>query len=303
MEQQIPLSPIVFLEQNNKNQIYIMRDDLIPFSFGGNKVRKALLYFQEIDAGDYNAVVTYGSGGSNHCRIIANMAAARALNCHIISTDRESNSINRQLIESFGAVIHVCHVDNVAATIDLTMSLLRDLGSKPYFIAGGGHGNIGTRAYDLAYNQIADFSKNNNFEFDYIFLASGTGTTHAGLICGKKRYQKVNQKIVGISIARKNPRGAQVIAESVLSYLGRPVGNDLIFDDRFICGGYGRYDNTVERTIRRLMIEKGLPLDPCYTGKAYAGMEQYLIDQKIQNKNILFIHTGGTPLFCDWVGR
>ena len=33
-------------EQNN---IYIKRDDLFPFSFGGNKARKAVNFFKEID--------------------------------------------------------------------------------------------------------------------------------------------------------------------------------------------------------------------------------------------------------------
>ena len=38
-------------EQNN---IYIKRDDLFPFSFGGNKARKAVNFFKEIDNGDFD---------------------------------------------------------------------------------------------------------------------------------------------------------------------------------------------------------------------------------------------------------
>ena len=41
-------------EQNN---IYIKRDDLFPFSFGGNKARKAVNFFKEIDNGDFDTVV------------------------------------------------------------------------------------------------------------------------------------------------------------------------------------------------------------------------------------------------------
>ena len=50
-------TPIYKLKKN----IYIKREDLIPFSFGGNKARKAELFFREIDAGQYDCVVTYGS--------------------------------------------------------------------------------------------------------------------------------------------------------------------------------------------------------------------------------------------------
>ena len=300
--ERIEPTPILFLEEYQGNQIYVMRDDLIPFSFGVNKVRKALLFFQEIHRGGHDTVVTYGSGSSNHCRVIANMAAAQGIPCIVISADDECFGINRHMVtDLFGAQIRTCSVDNVAQTIENTLLLLKKQEKNPYFIQGGGHGNTGTKAYDLAYDEIARFSRQKNTMFDYVFLASGTGTTQAGLICGKLRYGFDQQKIVGISIARKNPRGGQVVAQSVKDYMGMDPGEHLIFDDRYICGGYGCRDAGVDTTIQRMMVQHGLPLDPTYTGKAYAGMEQYIAEHKIAGKNILFIHTGGTPLFFDWV--
>lgn len=293
-------TPIYFLEELLGNRIYIMRDDLLPFSFGGNKARKATLFFEEISNGDYDTVVTYGSGSSNHCRICANMAAANNLDCIVISPDNNADGLNRHLVqEIFGAQVRICPVEKVAQTIDDTLAELKSNGRKPFFIPGGGHGNNGTRAYDLAYNEIAAYP----VCFDYIFHASGTGTTQAGLICGKLRHKNENQSIVGISIARRNPRGGQIVAQSVRDYLGQDPGPHLIFDDNYICGGYGQSDKAVNDVIRRMMRCYGLPLDPTYTGKAYAGMEQYLQKHLISGKNILFIHTGGTPLFYDWVDR
>ena len=67
------------------NRLLIKREDLIPFSFGGNKARKAALFFEEIDQSGSDCVVTYGSGSSNHCRVVANMCAQRGLDCLIIS--------------------------------------------------------------------------------------------------------------------------------------------------------------------------------------------------------------------------
>ena len=54
-------SPIYLLGKYKDNSVYIMRDDLIPFSFGGNKARKAYNFFQEILNDEYNYVITYGS--------------------------------------------------------------------------------------------------------------------------------------------------------------------------------------------------------------------------------------------------
>ena len=44
-------TPIQFLDTEQENALYIIRDDLIPYSFGGNKARKACLFFEEIDKG------------------------------------------------------------------------------------------------------------------------------------------------------------------------------------------------------------------------------------------------------------
>ena len=96
---------------------------------------------------------------------------------------------------------------------------MKEKGFYPYFIPGGGHGNIGTQAYVLAYKEILYFERSTGVKFDYIFHASGTGTTQAGLVCGKILYGGAS-KVIGISIARKNPRGRQVVCDSVNEYLG-----------------------------------------------------------------------------------
>ncbi len=52
-------------------------------------------------------------------------------------------------------------------------------------------------------------------------------------------------------------------------------------------------------TIKEVMIRYGIPMDSTYTGKAFFGMKQYLKENHIEDKKVLFIHTGGTPLFFD----
>ena len=292
-----------------KNQLFIKRDDLIPFSFGGNKVRKAQLFFEEIDKGNYDCVVTYGSSSSNHCRIVANMAVSRGLKCYIISPEEASvPTFNSQMMEMFGAKITVCPVNEVYDTIENTLRYLKDSGMKPYFIAGGGHGNIGTQAYVDCYSEIKEYEAINHTYFDYIFHASGTGTTQAGLICGQL-LNNDTRKIIGISIARKNPRGRDVIIESVRDYLDSvnstaadaQIEETTVFIDEYIGDGYGKYVFSVENVIKQTLIRYGIPMDGTYVGKAFAGMLDYLEKNGIENKRILFIHTGGTPLVFDYL--
>ena len=40
-------------------------------------------------------------------------------------------------------------------------------------------------------------------------------------------------------------------------------------------------------------------MDTTYVGKAFWGMLKFLEDNRIEGKRVLFIHTGGTPLFFD----
>ena len=47
------------------------------------------------------------------------------------------------------------------------------------------------------------------------------------------------------------------------------------------------------------MRQDGIPMDTTYVGKAFFGMLQYLRDHEIRGERILFLHTGGTPLFFD----
>lgn len=305
------ITPIFPLGDIIGNQLFIKRDDFFPFSFGGNKARKAELFFREIDGKGYNAVVTYGSGSSNHCRVVANMCAARGVKCCIISPKEASeNTFNRQMMQLLGAEITVAPVSNVHETIEDKLSELIECGFIPFFIPGGGHGNTGTQAYVDCYQEIKEYERSNNVFFDYIFLASGTGTTQAGLICG----QLINQDeraVIGISIARKCPRGRNVVLESIREYMDAfryQLSEDAAqkvthFVDDYTGDGYGKQTIEVSDLIQEVMKTHGIPLDATYTGKAFYGMKDYLKKNNISGKSILFIHTGGTPLFFDYLKK
>ncbi len=291
----------------DNNNIYMKREDFIPFSFGGNKARKAMCFFKEIVRFGCDCVVTYGSSSSNHCRIISNLAASRNLPCIIIGPEEASEeTYNSKMMNIFGAEIITVPLKDVYDTIENKLAELRSKGLNPYFIEGGGHGNLGTQAFVECYDEIKQYEIENNIHFDYIFFASGTGTTHAGLVCGQL-INKDKRKIVGISIARRNPRGRQVVVDSIKAYLTEKsidcndavIDDSTIFLDDYICGGYGVYSDDVKDTIKMMLVKHGIPMDSTYTGKAYTGMLDVIKRANITGKNILFIHTGGTPLFFD----
>lgn len=318
-EQGIMPTPVTEMSGDyGENHYYIKREDMIPFSFGGNKARKAAEFYKEIKASGADVVMTYGSNSSNHCRIIANMACAMGLACHIISPEENREMLyNTRLVADFGGVIETCPVTQVSETIDRRVEAYRQEGKNPYFILGGGHGNPGTRACVNTYREIAAYEEQTGIHFDYIFHASGTGTTQAGLVSGKLLTENEKrksgrllreQKIVGISIARNAERGREVVRQSIEEYLGEVYESlyreeELVFTDAYCMGGYGKYTQDVRQTIDEVMAKDGIPMDSTYVGKAFHGMKCYLAEHQIQGKNILFVHTGGTPLFFDLIGK
>lgn len=291
-------SPIQQIDDN----LWIKREDLIPFSFGGNKARKSILFFKDFDKGNYDCVVTYGSSSSNHCRIIANICSSRQIPCYIIMPEEQSKETNNsKFLDLFGAIKTIVPVFKVHDTIEKTINRLRLQGNKPYFIPGGGHGNIGTEAYVNCYNEILQQEQQKHIHFDYIFFASGTGTTQAGLVCGQILHND-KKSIIGISIARSAERGRQIILESIKDYLGylpNDIDSKVVFVDEFVKEGYGSNNKEIKDTIDYAFKKYGIPLDHTYTGKAFYGMKEYIKKHNIEKQNVLFIHTGGTPLFFD----
>ena len=344
LEEPFPPTPVTRLSGDySDNEIWIKREDLLPFSFGGNKARKAAYFYREIQGKQPDVIMTYGSNSSNHCRIIANLAASLDVPCHIISSGEEEHGtngrelFNRVLVKDFGASVETVPVEQVHDTIESRLQEYREQGRKPYFIQGGGHGNAGTQSYVDAFREIVRQEEETGIRFDEIFHATGTGSTQAGLVCGRELEELAKaghsgneaedrkedlasgkepgareyNRIVGISIARPCPRGKDVVRESILDYYrelsdkhpGTAVPQlreeDLVFADEYRLGGYGKATPEEEDCIRRVMRTEGIPMDTTYVGKAFFGMLQYLRDHGIRNERILFLHTGGTPLFFD----
>ena len=274
MDQSYYQSPIFPLKYTDgRNTYFIKRDDLLPFSFGGNKVRIAKKYFEDLEKKGYDCIVTYGNSRSNLCRVIANMSAAKGIPCYIISPADDSgeriDTNNSRIVRVMGATIVPCLKTNVAATMEKALADCRHKGYNPYYTNGNiyGKGNEKTpvQAYVDAYEEIKKYECETGITFDYIFHASGTGMTQAGLICGSIRHGDSRQ-IIGISISRNSYAGKRAIREYITKYLAETkheISNimQINFIDKYTLGCYGKYDREIIDTIRTLLIGDGVALE------------------------------------------
>lgn len=303
-------SPIYQMNiHEDRAKLYIKREDLLPFSFGGNKVRIAQELFEDMDKKGKNCMIGYGSARSNLCRVVADISSMRKEVCHIVTPLEDDGTqietFNSKMVKSCGAILHPCKKDNVAKTVQAAINECQNMGLLPYYMYGDcyGKGNeeVLVRAYVKVYKEIKKQSYEMGIKFDYIFLATGTGMTQAGLIAGQYLCNGKEQ-IIGISVARRELYERQILDKYVRAYfksIDIPLSKfNINVSDKYLFGGYGKYGEDIKQTIRKAYFNEGLALDPTYTGKAFYGMLK-TIQQKRLSGNILFIHTGGMPLFFD----
>lgn len=278
--------------------ISVVRDDIYPYIGGGGKARKAVYYEELLRKLGYNAVVTCGGIQSNHNRAIALMCAKNGWKCHLCIQGTQERFMaekgNALLDRLSGAECELIKSEDTAVAMDRAMEKLADEGYKPYYCHGGGHDMPGGVAFVEAVEELTKQIE----KPDYIFHASGTGSTQAGIVVGLDRVGWSDVKCIGISVARQFERGKQVIVEfanMLKEYYGMTGQYDdkILFNTDYLCGGYEQYSPEMDTYLKKITKETGLLFDTTYSGKAFYGMMDIIQKRQLQNKKVLFWHTGG----------
>ncbi len=288
--------------------IYIKRDDQTGLASGGNKTRKLeYLIHQAIDEG-YETVITAGAQQSNHCRQTAAACAVAGLKCHLVLRGKEPQTFQGNLLLSYllGAEIHFTGSDSKKIDLEEVAS---KLDKKPYIIPYGGSNVIGALGYVNAVKELKAQLDEQNLSMDYIFFASSSGGTQAGLILGMELFG-LQAELVPVKIDKDETYGKE-LEEAVLKIVEEgatllQIKRKFKLDDITVNKDYNKADYGVltdnERTAIRILAEKeGIMLDPVYTGRAFYGMLSSLKNKEIErNANVLFWHTGGLPALFDY---
>lgn len=318
----LPVTPIqrIALPSLEKlgNRVFVKRDDLLPFSFGGNKVRIAREFLLDMSSRGNDALVMYGDLRSNLCRVLAGLCHELGVPCLMVATDHDEGSgepsFNESLVRRLGVSVIRCEAGSIPEGVDRAMGLLKSRGLSPYYIYGNRYGTgnegVGARAYAHAYREICQQERDLDMRFDLIVTPYGTGCTQGGLVCGSLCMGD-ERHIVGISISSRSPERARAVLEDTIrdwfDREGLPIPDS--WRDRidlqcgYNRGGYGESDTSVEAMVELMLSENSLPTDPTYTAKALLGLEAYASEHGVRNSDILFLHTGGLPLFFDYLSR
>jgi len=293
--------------------LFVKRDDLTGLALGGNKARQIEFYFGEAIAKKSNVILITGAIQSNFVRSVAAAAAKLNMDCHVQLEERVPNvdathrtSGNVLLTKLFGATIYTYPdgEDEIGAdqNINKIAEGLRKQGRIPYIIPlAPGHTPLGALGYIVAAQEILDQLRKSGQIIDEIVVASGSASTHAGILYGLRALE--NQiTVVGICVRRsKEIQAPRVLARcSELSeLLGTPeyvTTDDIILNDVPLAPGYGLLNPLTIEALNLAASLEGLLLDPVYTGKVMAGVIDRVRTNAYDNSaNILFLHTGGQP--------
>jgi len=290
-------------------RISIKRDDFGSIAMGGNKLRKLEYLMGDALAKGCDIVVTSGALQSNHARLTAAVAAKLGLTCHLVLKDDVSdrsetyhNSANLLLDKLVGAeIVQVGRHDPLADAVEAHAASLRAKGLSPYVVPLGGSNAIGCLGYVTCALEIAEQERKLGKAFSHIFVVSGSGGTHAGLLAGLKLTGST-AKLVGATISRSKAMQRPII-EQLVSDVAPLVGihesgtTDAIeLDDSMYLPGYGLPNGPSRKAVVQCAKSEGILLDPVYTSKAMAALYNRIEAGTFKpSDEVLFIHTGGAP--------
>lgn len=292
-----PVSNLPYFSEKYGCNLICKRDDLFAEAGGGSKARMLQYILADVNPKNCDVLVTAGGPCSNFNRACSLMCAKLGVPMHLIEyTDNpdEWKSLNYYLCQLAGIKKTRCEKSVVAQTIKSVIDSYTIVGKKAKNVYGGGKSLEGIYAY---YDAVKELSQQVS-DIDYVFLACGTGTTLTG-VCGGLHYYFPKAKVFAISTARSYKQEKPVLEEDMRilnSYLNTSYTfENLIFSDKYLCGGYALYSDELFDTVKECIQHEGMIVDPTYSGKALWGMINELIAKPAQfkGKNILFWNTGG----------
>ncbi|MGI9547735.1 MAG: 1-aminocyclopropane-1-carboxylate deaminase/D-cysteine desulfhydrase [Flavobacteriaceae bacterium] len=267
--------------EENKLQLYIKRLDNAHLPVAGNKFYKLKYNLLEAKKNNFNSLLTFGGAYSNH--ILATALAGKEHDLKTIGLIRGEELLdnwesNPTLKAAYLAGMRFKFISRAEYRhkneADFTSVLKKELGDF-YLLPEGG-----TNA--LAVKGCSEILDEDDYRFDTICCAVGTGGTLAGLVNSSIE----NQRVLGFTSLK-----GDFLKEDICNFTARKNW-ELCGEYHF--GGYAKVDEELIEFINIFKIQTQIGLDPVYTGKMMFG----ILDMAKKGffapgTTILAIHSGG----------
>lgn len=294
--------------------LYMKRDDLAGLCMGGNKLRKLEYLAKEAQDQGATMLLTVGGAQTNHGRLTCAVARKLGIKGAIVAVDEYPGELSANLLLDgmMGCDVWLKNFDGKRTENELFDDAVSQVkkhyeeqGEKVYYIPVGGSNELGCLGYYECAMEIAEQAKEMGISNPRVVSTVGSMGTYLGLFTGIL-VEKLPLRLTGIAISPKEigvKNYAKNYFDKICDYFnfGDEVKNSITADSFDLTSDYdrGAYNNPSKevRDAMYYMAEKeAIILDPCYTGKTFAGLVEMVKAGLIaKGENVIFLHTGGSP--------
>lgn len=278
------VSPIQKLDSFSTHcNVYIKREDLLHTEYGGNKWRKLKLNIDHFVKEKYQTLITFGGPFSNHIAATAAICRDHQIPCVAFVRGTFEDPTNPTLLKAKQDGMHIIHVSKEDYKLKGKSQFISEQIKKfnqPYLIPEGGSNLLGIDGMEDLADEINEYP----VLFDYIFIASGTGATAAGLI----KHNSTGATICVINVLKY--RTLNTFIESKIGATDTPWKILSQYD----FGGFAKTTAQLLTFSNHFYNKYKIPLDPIYNAKMIFALNSEIEDGHIPNdSNVLCVHTGG----------
>lgn len=271
-----PLQYLSGLSQELFREIYIKRDDLTPFGGGGNKLRK--LEYLMIEALNAQAT-TIVAVGDPETELSGNLFLDGIFGARVILKRDDGRHKDVQLEEAAKKVIE--------AEVKK--------GEQVYFIPMGGSDTTGLLGYMDCARELDAQAKEQQISGATVYVPVGSMGTYLGLYCGLKSIES-DLKLIGIAVMPFDMEKLKAYFTQAKEEYGFNFEGDFHVETGYVGKGYNEPEPRIREAIYTMARHEGILLDPCYTGKMFAGVLSMIKEKKIKlGRQVILLHTGGMP--------
>ncbi|MDM1352627.1 1-aminocyclopropane-1-carboxylate deaminase/D-cysteine desulfhydrase [Myroides marinus] len=261
--------------------IFVKREDLLHEEVSGNKFRKLKYNILKAKELGYSKLLTFGGAYSNH--IAATAAAGRICGIKTIGIIRgeelednyAGNATLTKAVNDGMQLGFMTRTEYRQKADEVVIDKLKQKYGEFYLVPEGGTNEEAIRGTE-------EILKEEDYTFDYVCTAVGTGGTIAGIINSSRD----NQTIIGFPALK-----GDFLYEDIRKFVTNSNWQ-LVLDYHF--GGYAKYNEELLSFLRQLYKDTGILFDPIYNGKMIYGVLEEIKKGKFKdNSRILVIHTGG----------
>lgn len=290
-------------------ELILRRDDLLDAELSGNKAYKLFYHLQAARAGKLNRILSFGGAYSNHLHALAFAGERFGFKTLGVIRGEAPKSLSPTLQDARDAGMELLFINRTEyqrKSFDNLLQEWRDHYGDFYVIPEGGAGVSGARGMSLVGRAL---ERQLQGQYDAVCIATGTGTSLAGIAAGLVFAGRQDKLALGFSVLKGDGDLGTGIATTYdhLIAEGLDLTNPEETTNRprtatnwrlisgFHAGGYGKkHPQWLYKFWQAFEHHTGIPLDPVYTLKMIWGIH-CLAKQGYwpRGSRIIAIHSGG----------